>query len=633
MARLEIRTTAQSPGWWVLRYLTGRPVDGELRTDCGYLRPGRRVLHPSGHASRWAMLPGWKRQAVRLGAPIGACGLGSAYLAYPDQTTAAAVTVTGIAAYRSARRARRAWQMRRFNNTYIRPTLAALAGTLGDAPVKLDVSPDLGNLVPRLAKPMSPAEKAVRAWYGEHVEPVVRWLPDHVQRARWRVQTRVRPLTSKLDVFRRPVAADTAPSITLRTSVPYLTPQQRDYIKAVISAKIPAGDLSDTWDQVGDQVTARWTVKARPPARVGYADLDARFGDLAEWEFFVGLGPERRPVIISLREDSPHVACSAGTGAGKSVFAQSVAVQVLARGGRVVILDLKGSHRWALGMPGVDYCTRPEQMHAALIALGRLADERNQQAFTEAEDWDPGYRVLLIFEEMNATAARLRDYWTENRTSSDPKTSPAITAFRSIMFMGRSAKVNAFAVAQMLTAHTTGGPESRENFGIRALARYSANNWKMLVPEAAMPRASRTLGRWQIVVGGRATETQVCYLAPAEARLFVHKHAPVSPHAHSPLVAPDQELSPGHGDSGDKRSPFSLASVAAPADPLSEQITLREAVDRKIAPWAFAATKKRLQRARTAQSPTAPEPVGKNGQADLYTVADLIVWIESELVA
>ncbi len=52
---------------------------------------------------------------------------------------------------------------------------------------------------------------------------------------------------------------------------------------------------------------------------------------------------------------------------------------------------------------------------------------------------------------------------------------------------------------------------------MRALARYTRNNWQMLVPEAAMPRASRTLGRWQIVVGGVATECQVCYLTTAEA--------------------------------------------------------------------------------------------------------------------
>ncbi|MFG1940395.1 hypothetical protein [Micromonospora tulbaghiae] len=81
-----------------------------------------------------------------------------------------------------------------------------------------------------------------------------------------------------------------------------------------------------------------------------------------------------------------------------------------------------------------------------------------------------------------------------------------------------SASTTSTRQVQMLTARAIGGPEARENFGIRCLARYTANNWKMLVPEAAMPRASRTLGRWQIVIGGQATETQVAYLTAAEAR-------------------------------------------------------------------------------------------------------------------
>ena len=59
-----------------------------------------------------------------------------------------------------------------------------------------------------------------------------------------------------------------------------LTPEQRQYISAVIGAKIPAGELVEAWDQVGPRVRAAWTVRRRPPARVGYADLSARFTGL-----------------------------------------------------------------------------------------------------------------------------------------------------------------------------------------------------------------------------------------------------------------------------------------------------------------------------------------------------------------
>src|SRR5262245_27929337 len=151
MPVVQIRVAKHT--WWRIayRYLSGRPLDGEARTSAGYLRPGRKVLHPSGHASRWAKLPGWQRQAWRLGTPVAICALSTVYLAYPDWTLRAAAVVLVIAGVRAARRVRAWWRMRRFSAVYLTPTIAALTGALGDAPVRLHVTPQLGTLVPRLA--------------------------------------------------------------------------------------------------------------------------------------------------------------------------------------------------------------------------------------------------------------------------------------------------------------------------------------------------------------------------------------------------------------------------------------------------------------------------------------------------
>jgi hypothetical protein len=586
------------------RYVTGGRLDGLP------IQPG-------------APWPRRRRALWRLGPPTMLVAAAAEYSTHPAATEASLSVLTTAAAVRGAQAARRAWRTRRFRAVYIRPTLAALRPALGDAPVRLHVDPGLGTLMTRLAKPMSPAEEAVRAWYGARVEPVLRWAPDHVQRAAWAVQRAARPVTRHAALLRRPVA-DAGQRIQLDTAVPYLTVEQRQMVSSVIGAKIPAGELVESWDQVGPTVRATWTVRRRPPTHAGYADLAARFDQLEEWEFFIGLGAGGRKVVISLRDDAPHIACSAGTGAGKSVFAQLIAVQVLARGGQVDILDRKGSHRWALGMPGVTYCTTPEQMHDAMIRAAVQADRRNAEALHQPEDWNPGYRRLVVAEELNAMMQQLKDYWAATRDKGDPKTSPAVQAFRNTLYMGRSAKVNVFAVAQMLTALTTGGPEARENFGVRALARYTKNNWQMLVPEAGMPRASRTQGRWQIVVGGEATETQVCFLSQAEAQLFVHKHRAVPaspPDRGSPLMAVTSHSSPGQARGGD---------IAA--DPRNELVTLREACERRLVPWQHATAKKRMQRARAAERPSVPTTAGRSGQADLYRVGDLLTWVESEMV-
>jgi hypothetical protein len=605
----------------IYRYVSGRPMDGRPRTDGGYLRPGQRAV--SGYVGPWGRLPGWQRQAWRLGVPGATLSTLLAYHAHPHLTVSTATVAGAVSGVHGARALRHRWRMRRFNATYIRPTQAALRLALGDAPVRLRVDPTLGTLLPRLAKPMSPMEARLRTWYGAYLEPTVRWLPERGMRAGWAARRLVRPVTDWAGrELRRPQPADAGPRIELDARVLYLAPEQRAIIKAIIGEKIPAGELNTPdWDQVGDRVTATWTVRKRPPADVGYADLAARFDGLKEHEFFIGLGVGGKPVVLDLKDEAPHIALSAGTGAGKSTFAQQVAVQMLARGGRVVILDRKGSHRWAIGMPGVDYCSQPKEMSKALVDLAALADERNALAFWEDDGWNPGQRVLVIAEELNATFAQLRAWWARTRGKGDEKIPPAVTAFREILFMGRSANIHLLAIAQMLTANTTGGPETRENFGYRCLARYTKNNWQMLVPEASMPRSSRTLGRWQVVIGGEATETQVCFLSPAEARIFVHQRRPrvhvdhgnQGVHVDVPGQGPIKGER-GHVDTG-------------PAPTL----TLQDSIDERMCPWKLPATQKRLQRAREAKRAGVPQPVGKRQRADVYERGALIAWFADEL--
>jgi hypothetical protein len=557
----------------IYRYVSGRPMHG--RRGYPYLTRGR------------GRIAGWQRQAIRIGGPAAA----GVIAAWPEQSLTAAAAATAVAAARGRRRLKE----RRFRRAYVTPTLAALRPALGkDTGIRLHVDPTLGNLTPRLATPLSPAEVAARQWYGEHLEPVVRWLPDQVQRYLWALQRAAKPMTDKLEVFRRP-GEQFGPCIELEVAAPYLTKEQRQLVSSIISSKVPVSDLVETWQQVGPTVTARWTVRKRPPKDVGFDQLLEQLPKLDEWEFYLGQGAGGVPVTISLQDDSPHIALSAGSGAGKSVLAQLIAVQVLARGGRVIILDRKGSHRWALGLAGVDYCTRPEQMHDALVKAAALANDRNDAALHEEDGWDPGPRVLIICEELNATIGQLQRHWAAAREKGDPKRSPAVDALGDISFMGRSAKVNLLAIAQMLTARAIGGPEARENFGIRCMARYTVNAWKMLVPEASMPRASRTLGRWQIVVGGHADECQVVYLTTAQAREVAN-----------PANGLDRPLSRDVTGDGDK-------------------LTLQDACDTGVLPWKYAAAKQRISRGVGR----VPQPRGQRGKAYLYARADLEAWAAS----
>ncbi|MGH7743544.1 MAG: helicase HerA domain-containing protein [Candidatus Dormibacteria bacterium] len=412
------------------------------------------------------------------------------------------------------------------------------------------------------------------------------------------------------------------PQVRLRSPSGYVAPDARKQVNDVVGSKLGIADMVCNWSMIGPDATVTYTVKERPPSVVGLVDIMEAIARCSEWEFVVGLAAGGKPVIISLDDDSPHIACSAGSGAGKSILAMILGIQVLRKGGRVLIIDRKGSHRWARGLSGVTYCTKVADMHSALIGTASLADARNTQAIEEPEGWDPGERVFVIFEEMNATVAQLKAYWEQVREKPDPKFSPAIQAFRDMMYMGRSAKVNLFGVAQMLTATTTGGPEARENFGIRCLARYTANNWKMLVPQCAMPRRSKVRGRWQICIGDDVYETQVAFPATPDGRLDVDAvraftqwegegEAALRP---APVVGPDPVLRavtvgpPRRADSDDPRTQ-------------PPTVGLREAIRQGVLRGSVEAVR---HRRKTDQR--FPMPVGTRGTEKLYNPQDLVRW-------
>lgn len=540
-----------------------------------------------------------RRIAIRVGLPLAI----PFAAADPGPWVTTGSAVGAIFGTRAAIRTGRKLRHRRHRAMYVRPLARLLGPALGESATDPDgwlhVSPELAGLAARLVRPMSPAEQALRRWYGLRISPVLMAGPDRAMRAYWWLHEHTGTLRKGIDWFRVPEEAQPA-RVTVTARAGYVSREQRQMIREAVGAKLGLSDLIESWDQVGPTATATFTVRQRPPASVGLEDIADALEGLGESEFVAGLTTGRRPVILSLDDDAPHIACSAGSGAGKSVLAKLIGAQVLRKGGEVIILDRKGSHRWAMGLAGVRYLTKAEDMHHALTELSNLADERNDQALREEEGWCPGQRKFVIFEEMNATVAQLAQWWEDNRPKGAPKTSAAIVAFRNVMFMGRSAWVNLFGVAQMLTARTTNGPEARENFGIRCLSRYTVNAWKMLVPEVPMPRKSAVRGRWQIVIAGEATETQVAYLTDEQARQLAN--VPVSPHSDNPHHQAKQTGTVADGD---------------------RFITLRQFCEMRGI--SYEAAKKARSRARARGA--GPCVRAQHGRAELYDATELETWI------
>ena len=297
--------------------------------------------------------------------------------------------------------------------------------------------------------------------------------------------------------------------------------RERRLIETTVRAKLALGDVDVAWRLVSRSHFVQFKAKVRPPVRALFRDLDVRrvVERAKPSRPVIGLAAGGRPVGVDLDSESPHMAVSAGTGAGKSNMLRVIAAQLMHHGASLVVLDLKRrSHRWAKGLDGVTYCRDVAEIHGALVQLAAEAMERNVQADRYGDDEEPpGQRRVVIVEELNSTMEELATYWRDELA--ERGVSPAVRAYRQVLFMGRQVRVNLLTAAQLLTAQAAGGPAARSQYGTIVMARFNQRAWKMLLPEITpVPKAGRQPGRGWVALGGEADETQIVFMTERETR-------------------------------------------------------------------------------------------------------------------
>jgi len=237
-------------------------------------------------------------------------------------------------------------------------------------------------------------------------------------------------------------------------------------------------------------------------------------------------------VSAEMIEASPHMALSAGTGAGKSMLMRAIIMQALHWGWSVIILDWKAeSHEWAKGLPGVTYVTTEQGIHETGERIGQEVDIRKA---LPKEERSKRPRVMVIREEWNMTAALLQRYWENLRSTAEPeerktmpRRSPALTGFESLDFAGRAFGLFDFLAAQRMSNRVfNGNTDARENFMIRIMARYTPQTFKMLIPEVKLIRKPKELGRWLVWANDEITHVQALLITDEEAREFALSGAP-----------------------------------------------------------------------------------------------------------
>jgi hypothetical protein len=295
-------------------------------------------------------------------------------------------------------------------------------------------------------------------------------------------------------------------------------------------------------------------------------------------------------------------------------------------------------------LPNVAYARRIDDIHDLLVWLGAQLHVRNENS----EDWmnarghlraGIGARWFILLEEMNMVVPMLKECWDRRREQAKAegrklgKRSPALLALGALSYAGRAVDMNEIFLGQRLDAATFGctsseGGAVRGQVGVRALARYDEQAWKMQAGNIPMPPSPSVPGRIQTWLGGDVYETQVPHMEHKSGRSILRELAT------SGIVTECPPDMPGRSQ---LHVPRRLAIASTPWHPSDQPVvaghvphllTLRQAMAQGVTEPGvnYETLRKRVQRAGIADH-------GMQGRHNLYDRADLYAMQrEKELV-
>lgn len=569
------------------RWLSGEAHHGKPITNAGWTRAGYGpALTPTGHAGRWWYRPRWHRASHRTGGTFAFFATIWAALVAPLLTLGFVIFVILVLLALYGLRIRRFFAERAERRTWLHP-LHLAAHELAGHP------------------------KAVKA---------KSWI------------------TTELDADGAVVSAE----LKLNEGWP-ADEKDKQRLVSIAGQKLGIESAEPKWRLAGPTPLLRLVHSPPPPGHVSMADLLPELVKCKRDEFIIGVGKNDELIKASLVGDSPHLAISMGTGAGKSNLAGWLLLQELLRGGIGLVLDpkqrlsypwiLKDEHGKLAPLPNIAYAWTTAQLHAAMAWLPTELDRRGKVAFSGMDARgvvraNVGSRLFTLAEELNLAIPRLRTHWQENREPGQPTKSPALTGIGEVAFAGRVILMNLVLIGQMLTAEVTGSRDSsvKEQCGVKMLSRYGPKGWRMMAEDIPMPPPPSKVGRIQVVTNGAARETQTPEIDGVHAReLVLASDMALLPYdiPCRPVHAPEPAtIAAGRAPTGASDLGVQSISVA----PTHELVSLKEAIRRGHLHPSTTLSSLEMGRHR---HPEFPRHKDIRGREYLYDEADLSAYDEA----
>jgi hypothetical protein len=232
----------------------------------------------------------------------------------------------------------------------------------------------------------------------------------------------------------------------------------------------------------------------------------------------IGVGTDGQPVTVDL-DGAAHVLVSTCGGGGSSTILRTLTAQLLHHGAHALVLDMKRiSQPWARELPTVTYRADVADIHDALVGLATELRRRIDVTDRHGDDGEL-LRLVVVFENGDATLRKLARHWETVRRPGDPTVSPAFTALTDVLFAGDMVRMNVlFDGHPTLSALELGG---REQFSTVILGQVPTSTWRRLAPAAGSAPKDRGRphrGRVHVVQRGDTVhQAQVLTLTDPEA--------------------------------------------------------------------------------------------------------------------
>jgi hypothetical protein len=331
------------------------------------------------------------------------------------------------------------------------------------------------------------------------------------------------PVERPEDYLSVPLDWDTSPAAEVRLSYPPgwdPHPGMRERIHEAVSRHLHAGQWRARWGKAH----AVWTRVPLPPGYVSLADIRHDFENGPANLVPLGKSTGGKTVTADIDAEAPHIAYSGGTGAGKSTFLRLVVAFLLFHGAEeVIILDPKrisllrafrGLRRVRIIPDSEDWPEAIAYVRAKMEARYRWAEDQQDPEAAVASF----PRIGLVVEEGNTLTDMLYDDWKTAKAKSDPAEPPAVRDLKAIENQGRQGNITVVRVFQQGNAKAFGGSGSRGQYGGKAMVRYDASAWKMLVGTMPVPRPPRHPGRGYLIIGQDEELVQFADISVDEAR-------------------------------------------------------------------------------------------------------------------